>query len=64
VHFVDGEIGRGGRVCHHRPSPRRQPLRDDSIVLGPTIGTLMLPEIDVPTTDRNDRLAGWFVESV
>jgi hypothetical protein len=24
----------------------------------------MLPEIDVTTADRNDRQAGWFVQSV
>ena len=63
-HFVDGEIGPGGRVGHHRPSARRQPFRDDAIVFGPALGSLMLPEIDVTTADRDDRQAGRFMESV
>jgi hypothetical protein len=63
-HFVDGEIGSGGRVGHHRPSARRQPLCDDAIVFGPALGAVMLPEIDVTTADRNDRQASWFMVSV
>ncbi len=49
-HFVDGEIGPGGRVGHHRPSARRQPLGDDPIVFGPALGS-----VDASRDRRHDR---------
>jgi hypothetical protein len=63
-HLVHGEIGSGGGVEHHRPPSRGEPLGDDAIVFGPTLGAVMLPEIDVTTADRNDRQARWFMKSI
>jgi hypothetical protein len=63
-HFVDGEIGPGGRFGHQGTSARRQPFGDEPIVFGTTLGSVVFPEIDIATADRHDRQASRLVESV
>ena len=46
------------------PSAGGQPLGDEPVVLGPALGGAVLAEIEVPTVEGNDGLAGRLVESV